>query len=60
MLPQWLEFTHFLVKPNQLTQNIQGVSKKCTPFQIQISHNLLNIRCSELAHFISYADLNNA
>jgi hypothetical protein len=38
--------------------------KKCTPFQIQIRHNLLNIwrcsACSKLAHFISYADLNNA
>jgi hypothetical protein len=33
---------------------VQGVSKKCTPFQIQISHNLLNIRCSAVSWPILY------
>jgi hypothetical protein len=28
---------------------IRGASKKCTPFQIQISHNHLNIRCSAVS-----------
>ena len=40
-----------------------GCIKKCTPFQIQISHNITfkySLLCSKLAHFISYADLNNA
>ena len=33
---------------------IQGVLKKCTPFQIQIIHNLLNIRCSAVSWPILY------
>jgi hypothetical protein len=33
---------------------IQGVSTKCTLFQIKISHNLLNIRCSAVSWPILY------
>jgi hypothetical protein len=37
-----------------LSNHYRGCIKKCTPFQIQISHNLLNIRCSAVSWPILY------